>query len=161
MKKTVMMMSDLNDGYQIVSVPGILNWIFLLVIFSVITVIGNHMGYKHPIAESLIGMGILSLIAHLGAWMERYFPLKIPSLFYTIIIGITLALPIMPTSDIVIYYVSEVEIISIVTVFLAYVGIGMGNRWREIKSLDWKALIVTMLIISTIYIGSGIVAQLF
>ena len=77
MKKTVMMMSDLNDGYQIVSVPGILNWIFLLVIFSVITVIGNHMGYKHPIAESLIGMGILSLIALLGAWMERYFPLNI------------------------------------------------------------------------------------
>ena len=154
-------MPDLNDGYQIVSVPGILNWIFLLIIFSVITVIGNYMGYKHPIAESLIGMGILSLIALLGAWMEKYFPLKIPSLFYIIIIGITLALPIMPTSDIVIYYVSEVEIISIVTVFLAYVGIGMGNSWDEIKSLDWKALIMTMLIISTMYIGSGIVAQLF
>ncbi|MBQ2636075.1 MAG: hypothetical protein IJG09_05185 [Methanobrevibacter sp.] len=153
-------MTELNDNYQLVSVSGILNWIFLLLIFSIITVIGNYMGYRHPISESMIGMGILSLIALLGAWMERNFPFKIPSIFYILIIGITLALPIMPTSDIIIYYVSEVEIISIVTVFLAYVGIGMGTQWSGIKSLNWKALIVTMLIISAMYIGSTIVAQL-
>lgn len=125
------------------------------------TAIGNYMGYKHPISESLIGMGILSLIALLGVWMEKYLPLNIPSIIYIVFIGITLALPIMPTSDIVIYYVSEVEIISIITVFLAYVGIGAGNNWDEIKALNWKSIIITMLFISIIYMGSGLFYILF
>lgn len=125
------------------------------------TAIGNYMGYKHPISESLIGMGILSLIALLGVWMEKYIPLNIPSIIYIVFIGITLALPIMPTSDIVIYYVSEVEIISIITVFLAYVGIGAGNNWDEIKALNWKSIIITMLFISIIYMGSGLFYILF
>ena len=57
-------MPDLIDGSENVSVHGIFNWILLLVIFSVITVIGNFIGYKHPMTDSLVGMGILSLITH-------------------------------------------------------------------------------------------------
>lgn len=153
-------MTETNNELGIFSVQGILNWIFLLMIFSIITAIGNYLGYRHPISESLIGMGILSLIALLGAWMEKNLPLKIPAIVYIIFIGVTLALPLMPTSDIVIYYVSEVEIISLVTVFLAYVGIGMGNRWSEIKALNWKGVIVSMLIVSLMYIGSALAMQL-
>lgn len=154
-------MSELDGRFRFVFIEGISNWIFLLVIFSIMTAIGNYMGYKHPISESLIGMGILSLIALLGVWMEKYLPLNIPSIIYIVFIGITLALPIMPTSDIVIYYVSEVEIISIITVFLAYVGIGAGNNWDEIKALNWKSIIITMLFISIIYMGSGLFYILF
>ena len=154
-------MSELDGRFRFVFMEGISNWIFLLVIFSIMTAIGNYMGYKHPISESLIGMGILSLIALLGVWMEKYIPLNIPSIIYIVFIGITLALPIMPTSDIVIYYVSEVEIISIITVFLAYVGIGAGNNWDEIKALNWKSIIITMLFISIIYMGSGLFYILF
>ena len=93
--------------------------------------------------------------------MEKYFPFNIPSIVYVVIIGITLALPLMPISDIVIYYVSEIEIISIVTVFLAYVGIGMGNSWDEIKSFNWESIAVTVLVIISFYIGSAVVMQLF
>ena len=154
-------MPETNNDLGFVSVPGILNWIFLLVIFSIITVIGNYLGYRHPISESLIGMGILSLIALLGVWMEKNLPFNIPSIVYIIFIGVTLALPLMPTSDLVVQYVSEVEIISIVTVFLAYVGIGMGNSWSGIKALDWKGVIMAMLIVSSMYIGSALIMQLF
>ncbi len=154
-------MDEANDEFQMVSVPGILNWIFLLAVFSIITVIGNYMGFEHPISESLVGMGILSVIALAGVWMEKSLPIKIPSIVYIIIIGFALAVPFSPTSDFVIHYVSHVEIISIVTVFLAYVGIGMGNSWSQIKALDWRALIVTMLIIASLYIGSAMFAQFF
>ncbi|MBQ9159936.1 MAG: hypothetical protein IJ122_01265 [Methanobrevibacter sp.] len=152
-------MTEMNDEFKIISVPGLVNWIFLLLVFSIITTIGNCMGYRHPISESLIGMIILSLIALSGVWMENNLPFKIPSIIYIIIIGFILAFPLVPTSAIIIYYVSEVEIISIVTVFLAYVGIGMGNSWDEIRSLDWKALILTMIIITALYVSSGIVTQ--
>ena len=66
----------------------------------------------------------------------------------------------MPTSDFVLYHVSHVELLSIVTVFLAYVGIGMGKSWDEFKALGWRAIIITVLVIASTYFGSAIVAHI-
>ena len=153
-------MPDLINGSENVSVHGIFNWIFLLAIFSIITAIGNYVGYKHPIQDSLIGMGILSLITLLGVWMERKLPLNISSIIYISVMGIALAFPTMPTSEFVTYYVSKVEVMAIVTVFLAYVGIGMGKSWNEFKALGWRAIIITILVIASTYLGSAIVAHI-
>ena len=153
-------MVDIIDGSEHVSVHGILNWILLLTIFSIIVVVGNYIGYNHPIVDSLIGMAILSIITLVGVWMERYLPLNISSIIYISIIGIVLAFPGMPTSEALLYYVSQVELISIVTVFLAYVGIGMGKSWDEFKALGPKAVIITILVIASTYLGSAIVAHI-
>ena len=153
-------MVDFIDGSENVSVQGIFNWILLLIIFSIITVIGNYLGYQHPMTDSLVGMAILSIITLAGVWMERYLPFNISSIIYISVIGILLAFPGMPTSDFVLYYVSHVELLSIVTVFLAYVGIGMGKSWNEFKALGWRAIIVTMIVIASTYLGSAIVAHI-
>ncbi|OED00524.1 MULTISPECIES: hypothetical protein [Methanobrevibacter] len=152
-------MVDIIDGSENISVHGILNWVLLLTIFSIITVVGNYIGYKHPIGDALIGMFLLSLITLIGVWMERYLPLDISSIIYISIIGIVLAFPGMPTSKTLLYYVSQVELISIVTVFLAYVGIGMGKSWDEFKALGPKAVIITILVIASTYLGLALVAQ--
>ncbi len=153
-------MVDLIDGTENVSVHGIFNWILLLAIFSIITVIGNYIGYKHPISDSLVGMAMLSLITLCGVWMERELPFDISSIIYISVIGIVLAFPGMPTSSVLLHYVSQVELLSIVTVFLAYVGIGMGKSWNEFKALGWRAIIVTVLVIASTYLGSAIVAHI-
>ena len=153
-------MPDLMDGSENVSVHGIINWIILLVIFSIITVIGNYLGYKHPMEGSLIGMAILSLITLAGVWLERYLPFNVSSILYISVMGIVLAFPGMPTSDFVLHYVSQIELLSIVTVFLAYVGIGMGKSWDEFKALGWKAIVITILVIAATYYGSAIVAHI-
>ena len=125
------MMPDLIDGSENVSVHGIFNWILLLIIFSIITVIGNYLGYKHPMTDSLVGMAILSVITLIGVWLERELPFNISSILYISVIGILIAFPGMPTSKFVLYYVSQIELLSIVTVFLSYVGIGMGKSCDE------------------------------
>lgn len=153
-------MTDFIDGTENISVHGIFNWILLLAIFSVITVIGNYIGYKHPIADSLVGMGILSVITFCGVWMERKLPFNVSSIIYISIMGIAIAFPGMPTSESVSYYVSNVELLSIVTVFLAYVGIGMGKSWNEFKALGGRAIIVTVLVITSTYLGSALVAHI-
>ena len=153
-------MYNMIDGSENVSVHGIFNWILLLTIFSIITVVGNFIGYKHPIMESLVGMGILSLITLAGVWMERYLPFNISSIIYISVLGIILAFPGMPTSKFVLHYVSKVELLSIVTVFLAYVGIGMGKSWDEFKALGWRAVVVTILVIAATYYGAAIVAHI-
>lgn len=153
-------MVNLIDGTENITVHGIFNWILLLTIFSIITTIGNYIGYKHPITDSLIGMIILSLITLAGVWMERKLPFNISSIIYISIIGILIAFPSMPTSEVVLHYVSKVELLSIVTVFLAYVGIGMGKSWNEFKSLGWRAIIITIIVIASTYLGSAIVAHI-
>lgn len=153
-------MPDLIDGSENVTVHGIFNWILLLIIFSIITVIGNYLGYKHPMTDSLVGMAILSVITLAGVWMERYLPLNVSSILYISVIGIVLAFPGMPTSDFVLYYVSKIELLSIVTVFLAYVGIGMGKSWDEFKALGWRAIVITVLVIAATYYGAAIVAHI-
>ena len=153
-------MADLIEDTENITVHGIFNWILLLAIFSVITVIGNYMGYKHPIYDSLVGMGILSLLTFMGVWLERRLPFDISSIIYISVIGMIIVFPGMPTSEFVSYYVSNVEVMSIVTVFLAYVGIGMGKSWNEFKSLGGRAIIVTILVISSTYFGAAIVAHI-
>ena len=153
-------MPDLIDGSENVSVHGIFNWILLLAIFSVITVIGNYLGYKHPISDSLVGMGILSLITLVGVWMERELPFNVSSIIYISIIGIIIAFPGMPTSKFVLYYVSKIELLSIVTVFLTYIGIGMGKSWDEFKALGWRAVVITILVIAATYYGAALVAHI-
>lgn len=153
-------MPDLIDGSENVSVHGIFNWILLLIIFSIITVIGNYLGYKHPMTDSLVGMAILSLITLAGVWMERYLPFNVSSILYISLMGIIIAFPGMPTSEAVLYYVSKVELLSIVTVFLAYVGIGMGKSWDEFKALGWRAIVITILVIAATYYGAAIVAHI-
>ena len=153
-------MPDSLEGSENVSVHGIFNWIVLLAIFSVITAIGNFLGYHHPIEGSLVGMGILSLITLAGVWLERYVPYDISSILYISIFGIILAFPGMPTSKFILHYVSQVELLSIVTVFLAYVGIGMGKSWDEFKALGWRAIIITILVIAATYYGAAIVAHI-
>ncbi|MBE6495384.1 MAG: hypothetical protein E7Z78_02960 [Methanobrevibacter thaueri] len=153
-------MVEIIDNSGNVTVHGVFNWILLLTIFSIITVIGNYIGYKHPMTDSLIGIGILSLITLAGVWMERYLPLNISSILYISVIGIALAFPGMPTSEFVSYYVSKIELLSIVTVFLAYVGIGMGKSWNEFKALGPRAVIITMLVIASTYFGAAIVAHI-
>ena len=153
-------MPDLIDGSENVTVHGIFNWILLLIIFSVITVIGNFLGYKHPMTDSLIGMAILSLITLVGVWLERYLPLNVSSILYISIMGIVLAFPGMPTSDFVLYYVSKIELLYIVTVFLAYVGIGIDNIWVELKAFGWREIVIIVLVIAATYYGAAIVAHI-
>ena len=153
-------MPDLIDGSENVSVHGIFNWILLLIIFSIITVIGNYLGYKHPMTDSLVGMAILSVITLIGVWLERELPFNISSILYISVMGILIAFPGMPTSKFVLYYVSQIELLSIVTVFLAYVGIGMGKSWDEFKALGWRAIVITILVIAATYYGAAIVAHI-
>lgn len=136
-------------------------WILLLAIFSAITVVINYIGCKMPIVDSLIGMLILSIITFVGLFLERTIKLDISNIIYISFIGLVLALPFMPTFDFIVYYVSKVDLISICTVFLAYVGIGIGRDWEDFKKIGWRGIIVTIFVISGTYLCSASVAQIF
>ena len=48
---------------------------------------------------------------------------------------------------------------AIVTVLLAYVGIGIGKNWDKFKAMGWRAVIVTMCVITGTYLASLLIAN--
>lgn len=135
-------------------------WTTLLLIFSIIVAVGNFVGYHGSIIDSFIGMIIISIITLIGMSLERIIPKNIQSIIYISLIGIVIAIPGVPTSEFVIHYVSQVNLATICTAFLAYVGIAIGNDWGEFKKIGWKGIIITLIVISGTYLGSAIIAHL-
>jgi len=129
------------------------------VIFSIMSAIGNYVGYQYPFQESIVGMFILCLISLVGLILEKIIPVNIPSILYISLLGLILALPISPVSGVIIYYTSRVELISLTTILLAYAGIAMGKDLNEFKKVGLKGILVTFFVILGTYLGSALIAQ--
>ena len=134
-------------------------WATFLVLFSFIVAIGNFVGYKTPISDVFIGMLLISLITIIGMSLERVIPWNIQAIIYISLIGIIVAIPGVPTADFIVHYVSQVELTTICTAFLAYVGIAIGNDWEEFKKIGWKGIIIAMIVITGTYLGSASIAN--
>ena len=85
---------------------------------------------------------------------------RIPSIVFISIIGLLIAIPGMPTADLVAHYVSNVELTTICTAFLGYVGISIGKDWEEFKKIGWRGIIVALIVITGTYLGSATIANL-
>lgn len=143
------------------SITMVLEWIGILLIFSVMSAIGNWVGFQYPFVESLIGMFILSIISLAGLIIEKLLPYdNIPAIIYISLIGLVVALPWFPLSEPIIYYTSKVDLISLTTILLAYAGIAMGKDLESFKKVGIRGIIVTFAVIFGTYLGSAVIAQI-
>ncbi len=138
----------------------VFNWGIILLIFAFMGAIGNYVGYGHSIISGLIGMLILSGLTFIGLVIEEIIPYNIPAVVYISIVGFILAIPGMPTADFLINYTNQIELLTIVTVILAYSGIAMGKSWEEFKKIGWRGVIVTLFVIFGTYFCSALIANL-
>lgn len=135
-------------------------WVALLFIFSFIVAVGNVVGYHTSFIESMIGMLIISFVTLIGMSLERVLPANVPSIIYISIIGLLIAIPGVPTSGFVTHYVSQIELTTICTAFLGYVGIAIGNDWNEFKKIGWRGVIVALVVITGTYLCSASIANI-
>ena len=135
-------------------------WATFLVIFSFIVAVGNFIGFHTSLINSFIGMLLISLITIAGMSLERIIPWNIQSIIYISLIGIIVAIPGVPTANFLVHYVSQIDLTTICTAFLAYVGIAIGNDWEEFKKIGWKGIIITLIVISGTYLCSAGIAHL-
>ena len=135
-------------------------WSTLLFAFSVIVAVGNVVGYHTSFIDSFIAMIMISIITIIGLSLERICPIEIPSIVFISIIGFIVAIPGVPTADFVAHYVSQVELTTICTAFLAYVGIAIGKDWKKFKKIGWRGIIVAIIVISGTYLGSATIAHI-
>ncbi|WP_407431694.1 DUF3100 domain-containing protein [Methanobrevibacter sp.] len=148
-----------DDNSDRLSFGKVKRWIFLFFVFSVIVIVGNFIGYRTSFVDTAIGIFIISLVAFIGICLERIFPVHIPSIIYISLIGLFIAIPGVPTSDFINYYVSQIEVTTITTAFLAYVGISIGKDWEDFKKIGWRGIVVALIVISGTYLGSATIAN--
>ena len=151
---------DEDDSSDGLSSGKLKRWGALLFAFSIIVAVGNFVGYHTSIVDSFIGMMIISIITIIGMSLERICPVHIQSIIFISIIGLIVAIPGVPTADFVARYVSQVELTTICTAFLGYVGIAIGKDWDEFKRIGWKGVIVALIVITGTYLGSATIANL-
>ncbi len=149
-----------DDVIDDLNIGKLKRWSALLFAFSVIVAVGNVVGYHTSFIDSFIAMLIISAITITGLSLERIVPVHIPSIIYISIIGLIVAIPGVPTADFVAHYVSQVELTTICTAFLGYVGIAIGKDWEEFKRIGWRGVIVALIVITGTYLGSATIANI-
>ena len=149
-----------DDVIDDLNVGKLKRWGALLFGFSIIVAVGNVVGYHTSFVDSFIAMMIISIITIIGMSLERIIPVHIPSIIFISLIGLFVAIPGVPTADFVAQYVSQVELTTICTAFLGYVGIAIGKDWEEFKRIGWRGVIVALIVITGTYLGSASIANL-
>ncbi len=142
------------------SLKRLIDWIILLLIFSFFVAIANHITKGTPFTTAFIGMLILSAISYISFILERISPHNISAIIWVSLIGITLSLPMVPTSSFIVPFVKALDLSAIITVYLAYVGISIGRDWDQFKKLGWRGSIVTVLVILGTFLGSATIAHI-
>lgn len=137
----------------------VLEWLLVLLITGAVIIVGNFVGYKHNIIESIPGMLILVAISIVGMIMAKVIPGNVPAMCYISLIGILLAVPYSPTSAYVVEATSKVELLAICTPILGYTGISIGKSWADFKKIGWRGVVVTLCVLFGTFITSALIAE--
>lgn len=131
----------------------------VLLIVSVITLIGNTVGYNFGLVEALPGMAILFGICVAGVVSNKFIWDKLPTVLYVVTYGTILTLKGFPGAEMVSAYVSKVHFLALTTPILAYAGIGIGKDLDSLKKTGWRIVIVSIFVMTSTYIFSAGIAQ--
>jgi hypothetical protein len=138
---------------------NIQEWSLLLLIFGVVSLIGNWMGYDIVPLAAIPGIIVLILICLAGLIIQKVMPGNIPSVAYIAIIGIVLSMPWMPGSVKIVEWTSSVNLLALATPILAYAGIAIGRSWTDFVKLGWRSIVVAMFVLLGTFIGSALIAE--
>ncbi|MCY6369770.1 DUF340 domain-containing protein [Clostridium ganghwense] len=134
--------------------------LFIMIIVAILSLVGNLIGYKNGIIESLPGMLILVGICVAGVLLSKIIPIKIPSVAYIVLIGCLLTFPDFPFASSISAYVKKVNFLSLTTPILAYSGISIGKDLDSFAKIGWKLVLLSCFVFIGTYLSSAIIAQI-
>lgn len=139
---------------------NIQEWVLLLGIFGITSLIGNWAGYDILPLAAVPGMITLVVICLVGFILKELIPVNFPSIAYISIIGVIVSMPWFPGSEKVVEWTTKVELLALATPILAYAGIAIGRSWTDFVKLGWKTIVVATLVMLGTFLGSAVIAEL-
>jgi len=144
-----------NTGHKL------LNEFVVMLVVSIITLIGQRIGYKIPIGKAIPGMIIIIIIAMASLIIKGLMPKsKFPAFAWAMLIALVLTMPFIPTSKFMLNYTNQVNFLGTTTPILAFAGISVGMKIAELKKLSWKLVVVAIFVFIGTFFGSAIIAQI-
>ena len=134
--------------------------IFTLAITGVGMLLANLIGFHVSFIESLPGVGVLLVIALLGAGLKAIIPLKLPTVAYCSILGLLAACPISPISQFVIDAAGKINFTAPLTMVGAYAGMSISNQLRTFIRTGWRYIIVAILVMTGTFLASALIGQI-
>lgn len=139
----------------------ILNQFIVMIVVSIMTLIGQRIGYKIPIAKAIPGMILILMIAMISVIIKDFMPRsQFPAFAWATLIALVLTMPFMPTAKFVLGYTNQVNFLGTTTPILAFAGISVGMKILQLKKLSWRLVIVACFVFIGTFFGSAIIAQI-
>lgn len=138
----------------------IFNQFVLMIVVCIMTLIGQRIGYKIPIAKAIPGMVLVLIIAMISVILKDLMPRsQFPAFAWATLIALLLTMPFMPTANFVLNYTKEVNFLGTTTPILAFAGISVGMKILQLKKLSWKLVLIACFVFIGTFFGSAIIAQ--
>ena len=139
-----------------------MKWMETIVIFlvtGVIAVLGNTIGYKHPVDVAVVGYLIMVTITLSGIALAEFLPIKLPMVFWISIIALLSTSPISPVAKTVLAYTGKMDFMAIATPILAYAGLAVGKDLPMFKKMSWRIVVVALAVYTGTFVFATVIAE--
>lgn len=151
-----------------------MKWSEVLAIFfvmGILAVTGNIISYKETLGQgvsygqfmldSLMGYGVMAIIAVLGVACSKYIPGKLPMVFWVSVLATLSTVPnVSPWAQEIGYYTGKVDFLALCTPILAFAGLSFGKDVEKFKSMSWRIVVVALAVYTGTFICAAAVAQI-
>lgn len=133
-----------------------------LIIIGLIILIGNWLGYGVSPIEALPGIAIIVFVSIFGWWLSTVIPVKVesPTVVWISIVGLLLTSPIFPGGQWIAQATSKINFMATTTPVLAYAGLSLGKDLKTFKTLGWKIVVVSLLVLTGTFTLATLFAQI-
>nr|UWI50928.1 hypothetical protein NZ312_04320 [Clostridioides difficile] len=84
---------------------------------------------------------------------------NLPGFAWATLVAFVLSLPISPVGDFIASNIGKINFMSTVTPLLAFAGISVGNQLDILKTLSWKLVVISFIVMTSTYFGSAFISQ--
>lgn len=130
-----------------------LEWLWLLTLSALGTVLANYIGHGVPIRESVPGVVVMVAISMLAVVCVKYIPFKLPIVAYCAVIGLITASPISPIREFVILATDKISFTAPFTIVGAYAGMAISDQVQTFIKQGPKILLIGLLVITSVFLG--------
>ena len=126
-------------------------WLFLLSVCGVGTLLANWIGSGVSIAKSLPGVITITMVAVV---LAKIVPFKLPIIAYCSILGLLVASPFSPIAAVVISSTKVIAFAAPFTVVGSFAGIAISDKLGTFVHQGWKYIIVGVAVMTGTFVGS-------
>jgi hypothetical protein len=134
----------------------------LLLIVAILTLVGgNWITYNTIPTDSLIGAGIVVLVAIIGEVLKRFLPFSVPAVFWATLIGMGLTAPYWDGASWMAAQTGKINFLALATPVLAYAGLSLAKDLPVFKALGWRIVVVSLAANAGTFLFATFIAHFF